>query len=179
MGTPVTGYAGRSVALFGLGASGLSAARALKEGGARVVADDDRPESCQAAEALGIRCQRLREVLDKAFAALILAPGIPLSHEVPQKARDLGIPIFGDIELFCQERAKRAPRAPFVAVTGTNGKSTTVALITHMLKTSGIVVQMGGNIGTPILDLDPPSDSIVHVVRQRLLSTLLLGSFSI
>jgi UDP-N-acetylmuramoylalanine--D-glutamate ligase len=165
MGTSVTGYAGRLVALLGLGASGLSAARALKEGGATVVADDDRPESRETAEGLGISCQSLQEVLNNTFAALIIAPGIPLSHAVAQKARDLGIPIFGDIELFCQERAKRAPHAPFVAVTGTNGKSTTVALIAHMLKTSGIPVQMGGNIGTPILDLDPPSDSVVHVVE--------------
>jgi UDP-N-acetylmuramoylalanine--D-glutamate ligase len=165
MGTPVTGYAKRRIAVFGLGASGISAARALQEGGAHVVADDDRVESCDAAQALGIACCRLEEVLDHSYAALILAPGIALTHPVAQRALALGIPVMGDIELFCQERARRAPQAPFVAVTGTNGKSTTVALITHILETAHIPVQMGGNIGTPILDLDPPSDSLVHVIE--------------
>jgi UDP-N-acetylmuramoylalanine--D-glutamate ligase len=80
-------------------------------------------------------------------------------------AGQAGVEIIGDIELFCRERAKIAPNAPFVAITGTNGKSTTTALIAHMLREAGRDVQMGGNIGTAILSLEPPSESRIHVVE--------------
>ena len=91
----------------------------------------------------------------------MLAPGVPLTHPEPHwtvaKARAAGVEIIGDVELFCRERAKSRPDAPFVAITGTNGKSTTTALIAHILRSAGRDVQMGGNIGTAILDLEPPS----------------------
>ena len=76
-----------------------------------------------------------------------------------------GVAIIGDIELFVRERAARAPGAPFVAITGTNGKSTTTALVAHILREAGRDVAMGGNIGVPILDLPPPDDARVHVVE--------------
>jgi UDP-N-acetylmuramoylalanine-D-glutamate ligase len=103
------------------------------------------------------------------FAALVLAPGVPLTHPAPhwtvQRAQAAGLAIIGDIELFCRERAALAPDAPFVAITGTNGKSTTTALIAHVLRQAGRNVQMGGNIGTAILSLAPPSADRVHVIE--------------
>jgi UDP-N-acetylmuramoylalanine--D-glutamate ligase len=103
------------------------------------------------------------------FAALVLSPGVPLTHPEPHwtaaQAHEAGIEIIGDIELFCRERAKVAPYAPFIAITGTNGKSTTTALIAHLFRAFGHDVQLGGNIGTPILALEPPSQTRVHVIE--------------
>ena len=74
--------------------------------------------------------------------------------------------MIGDIELFCRERRRHAPDAPFVAITGTNGKSTTTALIAHLMKVAGYDTQMGGNIGTAILSLEPPRMGRVHVIEM-------------
>jgi UDP-N-acetylmuramoylalanine--D-glutamate ligase len=167
--TPVTSFSGKTVALFGLGGSGLATALALKEGGAHVVACDDNPTKMTEAEARGIETADLRNAEWSGFAALVLSPGVPLTHPEPhwsaRLAREAGVEIVGDIELFCRERAKTAPHAPFVAVTGTNGKSTTTALVAHVLREAGRDVQVGGNIGTAILSLEPPSDSRVHVIE--------------
>ena len=99
----------------------------------------------------------------------MLAPGVPLTHPKPHwtvgLADKAGVPIVGDIELFVRERNARAPDAPFVAITGTNGKSTTTALIAHVLKEAGRDVAMGGNIGVPVLDLPPPVAGRTHVVE--------------
>jgi UDP-N-acetylmuramoylalanine--D-glutamate ligase len=167
--TPVTTFAGRTVALFGLGGSGLVTALALKEGGAHVVACDDNPAKNVEAEAKGIETGDLRLADWSRFSALVLSPGVPLTHPEPhwsaKLAQEAGIEIIGDIELFCRERAKIAPDAPFIAITGTNGKSTTTALIAHILRAAGRDVQMGGNIGTAILSLEPPSDERIHVIE--------------
>ncbi|MCB8821353.1 UDP-N-acetylmuramoyl-L-alanine--D-glutamate ligase [Microvirga rosea] len=167
--TPVTIFAGQTVALFGLGGSGLATALALKEGGARVIACDDNPAKVAEAEGKGITTGDLRRQDWAQFAALVLSPGVPLTHPEPHwsatLAREAGVEIIGDIELFCRERAKIAPKAPLIAITGTNGKSTTTALIAHMLREAGHDVQMGGNIGTAILSLQPPSDDRVHVIE--------------
>ncbi|NEU11846.1 UDP-N-acetylmuramoyl-L-alanine--D-glutamate ligase [Methylobacterium sp. BTF04] len=167
--TPATTYAGRTLALFGLGGSGLATVRALIAGGAVVRAWDDSPESVARARDQGITTSDLRDADWSDFAALILAPGVPLTHPVPhwtvERAKAAGIPIIGDIELYCRERARIAPDAPFVAITGTNGKSTTTALIAHVLSQAGRDVQMGGNIGTAILSLAPPSPDRVHVIE--------------
>ncbi len=167
--TPVTSFSGRTVALFGLGGSGLVTALALKEGGAHVVACDDNPAKMADAAAKGIETADLRNADWSRFSSLILSPGVPLTHPEPhwsaKLARQAGIEIIGDIELFCRERAAIAPDAPFVAITGTNGKSTTTALISHILREAGYDVQMGGNIGTAILSLEPPSDERVHVIE--------------
>jgi UDP-N-acetylmuramoylalanine--D-glutamate ligase len=166
---PVTSLAGQSVALFGLGGSGLSTARALKAGGAYVNAWDDSQAARDKAAEENVFLFDLREADWSKFAALVLAPGVPLTHPEPHwtvvKATEAGVPVLGDIELFCRERALVAPGAPLVAVTGTNGKSTTTALIAHIFREAGLDVQMGGNIGVPILDLEPPSPERVHVVE--------------
>ena len=147
--------------MFGLARSGLAAARALVAGGAKVVAADDTAASRDAAAAAGLSVEDLRGADWSRFAALVLAPGVPLTHPEPHwtvaKAKAAGVEIIGDVELFCRERAKSCPDAPFVAITGTNGKSTTTALIAHILQAAGRDVQMGGNIGTAILELEPPA----------------------
>jgi UDP-N-acetylmuramoylalanine--D-glutamate ligase len=166
---PVTTFAGKTVALFGLGGSGLATALALKEGGAHVIACDDNPAKMAEANAKGIETGDLRNADWSRFSSLILSPGVPLTHPEPhwsaKLARAAGVEIIGDIELFCRERAKIAPNAPFVAITGTNGKSTTTALIAHILREAGRDVQMGGNIGTAILSLEPPADDRIHVIE--------------
>jgi UDP-N-acetylmuramoylalanine--D-glutamate ligase len=167
--TPATCFADRRVALFGLGGSGLVTARALVAGGADVTCWDDGVAACDKARAAGLAVEDLRTADWSRFTALILTPGVPLTHPVPHwtvgKARQAGIEVIGDIELFCRERARIAPAAPFIAITGTNGKSTTTSLIAHILRSAGRDVQMGGNIGTAILALEPPSDDRVHVIE--------------
>ncbi len=156
--TPATTFAGRDVALFGLGGSGLATALALKEGGAHVIACDDNPAKVAQAQAKGIETADLRELDWSRVAALVLAPGVPLTHPTPHwtvpLARQAGVEIIGDIELFCRERAVSGRDSPLVAITGTNGKSTTTALIAHLLKSAGRDAQMGGNIGVPVLALE-------------------------
>jgi UDP-N-acetylmuramoylalanine--D-glutamate ligase len=167
--TPVETLRGQSVALFGLGGSGLSTAHALVAGGAEVAAWDDNLAARERAEAAGVALVDLTSTDWRGFRVFVLAPGVPLTHPKPhwtvKLADDAGVPIIGDIELFVRERGARAPGAPFVAITGTNGKSTTTALIAHVLKEAGREVAMGGNIGVPILDLPPPSAGLIHVVE--------------
>jgi UDP-N-acetylmuramoylalanine--D-glutamate ligase len=167
---PVTSFAGKTVAVFGLGGSGLASCHALKAGGADVVAGDDSADNLAKAEAEGFVTADLRSVSWDKFAALILTPGAPLTHPAPHwsvlLAREAGIEVIGDIELFCRERRRHAPDAPFVAITGTNGKSTTTALIAHLMRVAGYDTQMGGNIGTAILSLEPPRMGRVHVIEM-------------
>jgi UDP-N-acetylmuramoylalanine--D-glutamate ligase len=166
---PVTSFAGRRVAVFGLGASGIASASALLAGGADVVAFDDSDVMIAKAQAAGIPTADLRGIDWSGIAALVLAPGVPLTHPAPHwtvgLARNAAVEVIGDIELFCRERRKTAPDAPFIAITGTNGKSTTTALIAHLLSVAGYEVQLGGNIGTAILSLQPPARGRVHVVE--------------
>lgn len=158
----VTTFKGKRVALFGLGGSGLVTAAALLAGGADVVAFDDNPNSVEKAKAEGIATGDLRMLDWSKLDALVLAPGVPLTHPQPHWSVDLarraGIEVIGDIELFSREMEASGRRAPFIAITGTNGKSTTTALISHVLATAGRDAQMGGNIGRAVLDLDPVSD---------------------
>jgi UDP-N-acetylmuramoylalanine--D-glutamate ligase len=167
--TPVASSAGRRVALFGLGGSGLSTLRALTAGGAEVAAWDDSEAARAKAVAAGFAPVDLTAADWAEFELLVLAPGVPLTHPKPhwtvERAKATGVPVVGDIELFAREREARAPGSPFVAITGTNGKSTTTALIAHVLSQAGREVAMGGNIGVPILDLPPPSNDLVHVVE--------------
>jgi UDP-N-acetylmuramoylalanine--D-glutamate ligase len=167
--TPVTVFEGARIALFGLGGSGLATVRALVAGGAEVAAWDDSEKSCDKAETEGIAVVDLNRADWSDFAALVLAPGVPLTHPQPhwtvEKAKAAGIPVIGDIELFFLERAAIAPEAPVVCITGTNGKSTTTALIAHVLRQAGRDVQMGGNIGTAVLALEPPREGRIHVIE--------------
>lgn len=165
----VSTFAGREVALFGLGGSGLVTAKALLAGGAKVTAWDDNPDSVAKAAAEGVPTADLHMIDWSAQAALILAPGVPLTHPKPHWSADLaraaGVEIIGDIELFVRERRAHAPDCPFIAITGTNGKSTTTALIAHILRTSGRDTQLGGNIGTAVLSLEPPKAERYYVVE--------------
>ena len=167
---PVTSFAGKTVAVFGLGGSGLASCHALKAGGAEVIAGDDGTERLAEAAKAGFVTADLRTVNWSRFAALILTPGAPLTHPTPHwsvlMAGRAGVEVIGDIELFCRERQRHAPDAPFVAITGTNGKSTTTALIAHLMRFAGYDTQMGGNIGTAILSLEPPRKGRVHVIEM-------------
>jgi UDP-N-acetylmuramoylalanine--D-glutamate ligase len=141
----------------------------LAAGGADVLAWDDKYETVAAAEAAGIRTTDLHQAAWREFACLVLAPGVPLTHPQPhwtvREAEAVGVEVIGDIELFCRERRRHAPDAPLIAITGTNGKSTTTALIAHLLATDGRDVQLGGNIGTAILSLEPPQADRFHVIE--------------
>ena len=166
---PLTSFAGKKVALFGLGASGLASASALVAGGADVVAFDDSDQTIDKARAAGIPVADLRHIDWSKIAALVLAPGVPLTHPAPHwtvgLARNAAVEVIGDIELFCRERRRTAPDAPFIAITGTNGKSTTSALVAHLLTAANYDAQLGGNIGTAILSLQPPAPGRVHVIE--------------
>src|SRR5258706_271457 len=166
---PVTSFAGKTVAVFGLGGSGLASCHALRAGGAEVIASDDSAEKLTEAAQAGFITADLRKVRWTNFAAMVLTPGAPLTHPSPHwtvlAAQQAGVEVIGDVELFCRERRANAPDAPFVAITGTNGKSTTTALTAHLLSSAGYDAQLGGNIGTAILSLEPPSDGRVHVIE--------------
>ncbi len=166
---PATGFADRTVALFGLGKSGLSTALALAAGGARVIAWDDSEAKRAEAAAAGIVVEDLTKRNWVEFAAFVLSPGVPLTHPEPHPtvklARAAGVEIIGDVELFYRAVAASGTGARIVAVTGTNGKSTTTALIGHMAKRCGADAEVGGNIGKPVLDLDPPKPTTVYVVE--------------
>jgi UDP-N-acetylmuramoylalanine--D-glutamate ligase len=166
---PITTFAGKTVAVFGLGGSGLASCQALAAGGANVIACDDDAKRMREAQAAGCTAADLRQADWSAIAALVLAPGVPFTHPAPHwsvgLARAAAVPVIGDIELFCRERRRHAPKAPFVAITGTNGKSTTTALTAHLLACGGQTVQLGGNIGTAILSLAPPQTGQVHVIE--------------
>jgi UDP-N-acetylmuramoylalanine--D-glutamate ligase len=169
----ITTFAGKKVAVFGLGGSGIASAEALLAGGAEVIAFDDNAASQAKANAANITTGDLRRADWSTIAALVLAPGVPLTHPEPhwtvKLAQKAGVEVVGDIELFCRERRRHAPGAPFVAITGTNGKSTTTALIAHLAASAGMDVQLGGNIGTAILSLKPPANGSakrrVHVIE--------------
>ena len=167
--TPITALAGMRVAVFGLGGSGLATALALRAGGARPIVSDDSAAKVEEARRTGFEATSLEDLEWTGVAALVLSPGVPLTHPQPHRsvtiAQAKGVPVIGDVELFARERRARAPGAPFVAITGTNGKSTTTALIAHLFSHAGRDVQLGGNIGTAILSLEPPSASRVHVVE--------------
>jgi UDP-N-acetylmuramoylalanine--D-glutamate ligase len=166
---PLTAFAGRTLAVFGLGASGLAVCRALKAGGAEVVAWDDTAGKTAEAAAENFTVADLRHIDWSSVAALVLSPGVPLTHPAPHwsvgLARNAAVEVIGDIELYCRQRRAVAPDAPFVAITGTNGKSTTTALVAHLLTAAGYSAERGGNIGTAILSLEPPRRGHAHVIE--------------
>ncbi|MGL5113842.1 MAG: Mur ligase family protein, partial [Beijerinckiaceae bacterium] len=167
--TPATSFAGKSIALFGLGGSGLATARALVAGRALVSCFDDNAGSREKAAAEGLTVVDLAAADWSGFSSLVLSPGVPLTHPAPHwtvdKAREVGVEIIGDIEIFFRERALLAPASPVICITGTNGKSTTTALTAHLIASIGRDVQMGGNIGVNILDLAPPAMGRFHVIE--------------
>ncbi|WP_448951714.1 UDP-N-acetylmuramoyl-L-alanine--D-glutamate ligase [Labrys neptuniae] len=166
---PITCFGNAPVAVFGLGGSGLATALALAAGGARPIVWDDGEAGRKAAAEKGLDVRDLRAIDWSSLSALILSPGVPLTHPEPHWSVKLaaahGVEVIGDVELFVRERRARAPGSPFIAITGTNGKSTTTALIAHLFAAAGRDVQLGGNIGTAILSLEPPSPQRVHVIE--------------
>lgn len=166
---PITALKDKTVALFGLGGSGIATAKAIVAGGARIIAWDDNPDSVARAQSAGIATGDLRQADWSQFAVFVLSPGVPLTHPQPHWSVDLaraaGVEIIGDVELFVRERNHIAPDCPFIAITGTNGKSTTTALIAHIIKATGRDMQLGGNIGTAILTLEPPCADRFYVVE--------------
>ena len=172
---PVQGVENQTIAVLGLGRSGRATAAALTEGGANVVVWDDGADTRAQAEADGMTVLDLtRDTSWEGVSALITSPGIPhlypKPHPVIAKAYELGVPVDNDIGLFFRSFATRdwdqfdtTPRV--IAITGSNGKSTTTALIHHILKESGRPTQIGGNIGTGVLSLDPAHDGEVVVLE--------------
>ncbi|PZO78985.1 MAG: UDP-N-acetylmuramoyl-L-alanine--D-glutamate ligase [Mesorhizobium amorphae] len=162
-------FSGKKVALFGLGGSGLATAQALARGGAHVLAWDDNPASVAKAAEAGIATGDLRQANWTGFTSFVLSPGVPLTHPRPhwtaELARAAGVEIIGDVEIFARERAATGPQSPLIAITGTNGKSTTTALTAHILAHAGRDAQMGGNIGRAVLTLDPPAPDRFFVVE--------------
>ena len=181
---PVPGFEGRRIAVFGLGRSGLTAARALKAGGALPVLWDDSVSSRMQAEAEGFAVEDLTVADWSGFAALVLSPGAPLTHPKPhwtvEKAKAAGVEVIGDIELFARALAAlpEGERPRVVAITGTNGKSTTTALIGWVLKQAGLTVHVGGNIGIGLLALPEPTRDAVYVIEVSSYQLDLTASFA-
>ena len=147
---PVPLYRNRPVAVLGLARSGLAAARALRAGGAHPLCWDDQPAARKAARKDGFEVRHAGP--EDEIAALVPSPGIPLTHPLVVAAHEDGVEVVGDIELLW----RTLPEPRYIAVTGTNGKSTTTALIGHLLRAAGVRhVRVGGNLGTPALDLAP------------------------
>jgi UDP-N-acetylmuramoylalanine--D-glutamate ligase len=168
---PVRGFEGRTVAVFGLARTGLAAARALQAGGAKAALWDERPAAREAAQAEGFALTDLATADWSDFAALMLSPGVPLTHPTPHwtvtRAKAEGVEILGDIELFARtvNAAPEHKRPKVVAITGTNGKSTTTALVGHVCAQAGRDVRVGGNIGVGVLGLDDMHGGAVYVLE--------------
>ena len=168
---PITTFQGKEVAVFGLARSGIASALALEAGGAIVHAWDDNEKSRAAAEAQGVTIKDLKNLDFGKLGALVMTPGVPIygpnMHWAAQKAQDEELPIIGDVELFARQINSLKPeeRPTIIGITGTNGKSTTTALIAHILANAGKDVQIGGNIGTGVLSLEPPSPSTYYVLE--------------
>ena len=184
-------WAGKHFAVYGLARSGLATVRALLASGARVTAWDEREEARNQLFPLGgggaerrrgdgeenpsvsyadsspkgeqLQITPLEDLTR--FDSLILSPGVPLNtHPLAARAREANLEIIGDIELFARARPELPPHK-VVGITGTNGKSTTTALVHHILKTAGVPTTMGGNIGLPILAQDPLPKGGVYVLE--------------
>jgi UDP-N-acetylmuramoylalanine--D-glutamate ligase len=157
-------FAGKRYAVYGLARSGLATAAALLASGAEVTAWDAKEEA-RARAPVGVQIANLDEIDLAQFDSLVVTPGLPLNrHLIAQRARDAGVEIIGDIELFARARPELPPHK-VVGITGTNGKSTTTALVHHILKTAGVPTTMGGNIGLPILAQDPLPEGGVYVLE--------------
>ncbi len=168
---PVRGFEDKTVAVFGLGRTGLTAARALIAGGAKVALWDEKPASREAAAAEGFPVVDLEAADWSQFAALMLSPGVPLTHPKPhwtvQKAKAAGVEVLGDVELFARtvNAAPAHKRPKIIAITGTNGKSTTTALIGHLCASAGRDTRIGGNIGLGVLGLEDMHGGAVYVLE--------------
>jgi len=154
----------RKFAVLGLARSGLSAVRALVAGGAEVLAwDNDEGARIKVADIATIADPLLTDLTG--YTAIVVSPGVPINrHPIADKAKAAGIPLIGDIELFAMARPN-LPSHRVVGITGTNGKSTTTALVHHLLESAEIPVRMGGNIGLPILSQEPLPAGGIYVLE--------------
>ncbi|ATW04163.1 UDP-N-acetylmuramoyl-L-alanine--D-glutamate ligase [Sphingorhabdus sp. YGSMI21] len=157
-------FAGKRYAILGLARSGMAVLESLHASGAELLAWDNREELRDSVADKALIADPLESDLT-GYDAIVVSPGVPLnSHPIAQKAKADGVPIIGDIELFAQARAA-LPAHRVVGITGTNGKSTTTALVHHILQYAGLPSVMGGNIGAPILSQDPLPEGGVYVLE--------------
>ena len=158
-------FAGRRYAVLGLARSGLATVEALVASGAGVTAWDEREDARDEAMALGADIGNPLEIDLVGFAGVVVSPGVPLNrHPIAAHAREAHVPVIGDIELFAEAEGDLPPHRT-VGITGTNGKSTVTALVTHMLESAGVPTLMGGNIGLPILSREPLPEGGVYVLE--------------
>ena len=158
-------FAGRRYAVLGLARSGLATVEALVASGAGVTAWDEREDARDDAMALGADIGNPLEIDLVGFAGVVVSPGVPLNrHPIAAHAREAHVPVIGDIELFAEAEGDLPPHRT-VGITGTNGKSTVTALVTHMLESAGLPTLMGGNIGLPILSREPLPEGGVYVLE--------------
>ncbi|MBI1261198.1 MAG: UDP-N-acetylmuramoyl-L-alanine--D-glutamate ligase [Rhizobiales bacterium] len=164
-----TGFSNRNVAVFGLGKSGLATVRSLEAGGAKVFAWDDSVAKRDEAKQAGVKLSDCDQWNWAEMAALVLSPGVPFTHPEPHRtvkaAQAANVEVIGDVELFQRALTASGTGARMVAITGTNGKSTTTALIGHMVRRCGGHAEVGGNIGKPVLELEAPKPSTVYVIE--------------
>ena len=157
-------FSGKRYAVLGLARSGLAAAETLLARGADVVAWD-RQDNARAALEGRARLADPLEIDLAGFAGVVVSPGVPLNtHPIADRARAAGVPVIGDIELFALARGDLPPHK-VIGITGTNGKSTTTALVRHLLESAGVPALMGGNIGLPILAQEPLPAGGVYVLE--------------
>jgi UDP-N-acetylmuramoylalanine--D-glutamate ligase len=168
-------YRERTVAIMGLGKSGLATARALDAGGAHVIAWDDSAERRDAVAREGIEVADLSDADWTGIDCLVLSPGIPHTypkpHPVASQARANNCRIIGDVELL----ARAAPGARYIGITGTNGKSTTTSLLAHLLKETGRRAAVGGNLGTPTLEFEAMDADGFYVIEMSSFQLELTG----
>ncbi len=180
-------FAGKRYAVLGLARSGLASAEALLASGAHIVAWDSSErarENLRSSRAksrgagtdsevrpstsLGTNELRIEDILETditGFDGIVVSPGVPINrHPIADRAREAGVALIGDIELFAQARLGLPPHK-VVGITGTNGKSTTTALICHILRSAGVPATMAGNIGFPIMEQDPLPAGGVYVLE--------------
>ncbi|MET1111682.1 MAG: UDP-N-acetylmuramoyl-L-alanine--D-glutamate ligase [Allosphingosinicella sp.] len=159
-------FAGRKYAVYGLARSGLATVEALLASGAEVMAWDQNEAACEKIRQLGnVRLADPLVTAIEGLDGLVVSPGVPLNrHPIATRAAEAGVPLIGDIELFAQARATLPPHQ-VVGITGTNGKSTTTALIHHIVRSAGRPATMAGNIGYPILGQEPLPEGGVYVLE--------------
>ena len=157
-------FRGKRYAVLGLARSGLATVRALVASGAHVVAWDGK-EDARASVGDGVVLSDPLEIDLAGFDGVVVSPGVPINrHPIADKAHAANVPLIGDIELFSQARPSLPPHK-VIGITGTNGKSTTTALIHHIVETAGIPARLGGNIGLPILGQEPLPEGGVYVLE--------------
>jgi UDP-N-acetylmuramoylalanine--D-glutamate ligase len=158
-------FAGKRYAVLGLARSGLAAVEALVASGALVTAWDRQDVARAKVDPANVLLADPLEIDLTGYDGVVVSPGVPLNtHPIAARAAQFGVPVIGDIELFAQARASLPPHK-VVGITGTNGKSTTTALVHHILQTAGVPTTMGGNIGLPILAQDPLPEGGVYVLE--------------